>query len=322
VADEGPYHPSQDQLAISSAIDDALAGILPLSRLHDAALENAELWAELDALGPFAMTVSEELGGSGLGATEEALIVIALGRRLVSPTVLATIGAVHAKRDHASVIQGMTPRVAAAYRRADKVLIIEDPDAQLFLLREETHAALYRAPRPFDVLDDRYWLSSLCGVKTLGEPVASYDAAGLRRLRLLDAAALTGVAEAALEMAVDYARMREQFGRAIGSFQAVKHHCANMAIAARCARDQTSFAAVAIDQARPDAEFQVESALLTAGLAAIENASKNIQIHGGIGFSEEADPHLLLKRAQLLNTLAGGLEAAVARIGDLPPVTN
>src|SRR3546814_1614186 len=112
------------------------------------------------------------------------------------------------------------------------------------------------------------------------------------RLRLIDAAALAGIAQAALQMGVDYAGLREQFGRPIGTFQAVKHHCANMAIAARCARDQVSFAAVAIDEGRADAALQVESALFVAGTAAIENAGKNIQIHGGIGFSDEADPHL------------------------------
>nr|WP_277817133.1 acyl-CoA dehydrogenase family protein [Solimonas terrae] len=137
------------------------------------------------------------------------------------------------------------------------------------------------------------------------------------RLRLIDAAALAGVAQTALQMGVDYAGLREQFGRPIGSFQAVKHHCANMAIAARCARDQVSFAAVALDEGRADAALQVESALFVAGTAAIENAGKNIQIHGGIGFSDEADPHLLLKRARVLIAIAGGLEAANARIANI-----
>mgnify|MGYP002652792017 CR=1 FL=1 len=89
-----------------------------------------------------------------------------------------------------------------------------------------------------------------------------------------------------------------------------------MAIAARCARDQVSFAAVAFDEARDDAALQVESALFVAGTAAIDNAGKNIQIHGGIGFSDEADPHLLLKRAQVYVAVAGGLEAANERIAN------
>jgi alkylation response protein AidB-like acyl-CoA dehydrogenase len=118
-------------------------------------------------------------------------------------------------------------------------------------------------------------------------------------------------------MGVAYAGTRAQFGRPIGSFQAVKHHCANMAGAARRARDQTCFAAVALDEGRADAALQVECALFVAGSAALDNAGKNIQIHGGMGFSDEADPHLLLKRAQLLSTIAGGLEAANERIANI-----
>ena len=124
------------------------------------------------------------------------------------------------------------------------------------------------------------------------------------------------VAQAALDMSVAYALTREQFGRPIGSFQAIKHHCANMAIAARCARDLTTFAALAIDEERDDAAFQVESAVYVAGNAALENAGKNIQIHGGLGFSDEAVPHLLLKRTRLQLAIAGGLEAATERVAN------
>src|SRR3546814_7592323 len=105
-------------------------------------------------------------------------------------------------------------------------------------------------------------------------------------------------------MGVDYAGLREQFGRPIGTFQAVKHHCANMAIAARCARDQVSFAAVAIDEGRADAALQVESALFVAGTAAIENAGKNIQIHGGIGFSR-SEEHTSELQSLMRNSYAG-----------------
>jgi alkylation response protein AidB-like acyl-CoA dehydrogenase len=172
-------------------------------------------------------------------------------------------------------------------------------------------------PSTSNPIDDRHWLASLREVDGLAEPLARFDPAQTLRLRLIDAAALAGIGQAALDMAVAYAGIRSQFGRPIGTFQAVKHHCANMAIAARCARDQTSFASVAIDEGRPDAALQVECALFVAGTAALEIAGKNIQLHGGIGFSNEADPHLFLKRAQLLIAVAGGLEAANERIANI-----
>ena len=166
-------------------------------------------------------------------------------------------------------------------------------------------------------IDNELWLAGLREGTVCGEAVARFENSQLLRLRLIDAAALAGMAAAALDMAVGYAGIREQFGRPIGTFQAVKHHCANMAIAARCARDQTTFAAVALDEGREDAALQVECALSVAGTAALDNAGKNIQIHGGIGFSDEADPHLFLKRARLQLAIAGGLDATHERIANM-----
>jgi len=314
---ETRYHPNAEQRALASTIEESLAPLLPLSRLHASHSEDAQTWASLDDIGIFGISVTEEQGGSGLGAAEEALIVMALGQRLVAPAVVATIGAAHAPADKgAAGIRGR--RAAAAYRRGARTIIVEDAGADLVLVRDGSGAALYEldscSTRP---VDDRLWLAGLREASGLGEPIARFEAARLLRLRLIDAAALAGISQAAVEMAVAYAGTRAQFGRPIGSFQAVKHHCANMVSAARRARDQTCFAAVAIDEGRDDAALQVECALFVAGSAALDNAGKNIQVHGGMGFSDEADPHLLLKRAQLLITLAGGLEAANERIANI-----
>lgn len=221
-------------------------------------------------------------------------------------------------------------RVAAGYcffarrpegaRAGDKpVLFVEDTAANLLLVREASGARLFAYPSSSRVVDTQLWSSRLRQAEQLGEPLAQATPQQALRLRLIDAAALAGVARAALDMAVGYAGMREQFGRAIGSFQAVKHQCANMALAARLASDLVSFAAIAVDDERDDAALQVENAFFVAGSAAIDNCGKNIQVHGGIGFSDEADPHRLLKRARVLVEIAGGLEVALARIGELPP---
>jgi alkylation response protein AidB-like acyl-CoA dehydrogenase len=315
------YHPSPDQLALASTIEESLVPLLPISRLHASPMEDGRTWSSLDEIGIFGITASEAAGGSGLGAVEEALIAIALGRQLVSPSVLAAMGAAHAAPTAGTAaLKGR--RIAAGLQRGDRTVVVEDGTADLVLVRTPSGAGIYAtgtvatgsaASRP---LDRRLWLADLSECDLFGEPLARFDDSRLLRLRLIDAAALSGIAGTALDMAVSYAGTREQFGRPIGSFQAIKHHCANMAISASCARDQVSFAAVAVDDKRGDAVLQVECALWVAGSAALENAGKNIQIHGGIGFSDEADPHLLLKRAQLLITLAGGLEAANRRIAE------
>ena len=307
------YQPDTDQVALAEGFGEALADILPIARLHQAPAETDDIWTQLAELGLFGIGVAEDQGGSGLGVIEEALIVTELGRQLVSPSIIATLGAAH--------LPGHDPmanrRVAAAWRRDGRIVGVDLDGAELVLLREADGASLHAIEGMGPPIESQLWLAPLVEVRP-GAEIGRSDAAGLLRLRLIDAAALAGIARMTLDMAVAYAQVREQFGRPIGSFQAVKHHCANMAIAARGARDQVSFAAVAIADGRADAALQVDSAVLVAAKAAIGNAGLNIQVHGGIGFSDEADPHLAIKRAQLLTTIAGGIEQATDRIAGLP----
>ena len=307
------YLPCADQRAIADAFNDSVRALLPLERFHGPRGESDQTWAQLDDIGLFSIAVPENAGGSGLGAAEEALIAMELGRCLADPSVLATIGVTHAlpRLQEGSAIG---KRTAAGYRAGGRCILVADSGAEQVLLRSHDEAWLCPYPPDAKELDDGLWDARLecCGPP---DPEAvQFDPAGILRLRLNDAAALAGISAQALEMGVAYAKERHQFGRPIGSFQAVKHHCANMAIGARNAGDQVAFAAVAIDERQQDAELQVDCALLVAGMAALRNSGLNIQVHGGIGFSEEAYPHLLLKRSQVLVAIAGGLEAANARI--------
>jgi hypothetical protein len=148
----------------------------------------------------------------------------------------------------------------------------------------------------------------LARVRFEGAPavVVSRDAAGVRdRATLLAAAEAAGVAERALELSVDYGKVREQFGRPIGAFQAIKHRCADMAVRAEVARSAVTYAAVAIEEDVADAQLAVHGAKSLATDAAIMNSTDNIQNHGGIGYTWEADAHLYLKRARLLEHVLG-----------------
>ncbi len=120
---------------------------------------------------------------------------------------------------------------------------------------------------------------------------------------MLTCAQLLGVATAARDLAVDYATTREQFGRPIGSFQAIKHRAADMAIRVEMTSAQLDMAAIAVRDAAPDAGFQVAALARLAPRAALENARAGIQIHGGIGFSAEADAQLYVKQAHLLRQM-------------------
>ncbi len=303
------YHPTSDQLLLASELGGAIDALLPPARAQLGGAEGESIWERLAELGVLSACVAEDRGGSGLGATEQVLIATALGRRLAAPAVFATMATMGAAADLSG---GSEARIAAALP-GDAPLWVDEPGATLLLVRQADGATLHAMPDDRRTIDEDSWAARLV-TGPIGSPLVVLDDRTLLRLRLVDAAALAGIAGAVLDMAVDYAKLREQFGRAIGSFQAIKHHCANMAIAARSAQDLTNCAAVALDEGRAEAPRLIASAFLVAAHAAIDNAGLNIQIHGGIGFSAEAEPHLYLKRAQLLAGIGGGVGAATDRL--------
>jgi len=315
------FHPDTERRdLIAEAFSRPLDALLPLARLHRTDAE--EPWDALAELGIFGIAADPEIGGVGLGPAEEALLAMELGRRLAGPQVLATLMAVHCADDdaRARIVTGEA-RVAPAILSDRRLCVVDGVGAEWLIVRRDGEAALVAAstlsePNP---LDDDHWTAALTTHVPPHDDMPWASEAATRRVRLIEAAALCGIAACASEMAVAYAGLREQFGHPIGAFQAVKHHCANMAMAAMAARDATTFAAIAIEQHRADAAFQVEAALLLAIDAALGNARRNVQVHGGIGFSEEADPHLVVKRAHLLVEAAGGADAAAERVARAAP---
>jgi alkylation response protein AidB-like acyl-CoA dehydrogenase len=122
------------------------------------------------------------------------------------------------------------------------------------------------------------------------------------------------VCERALAMTVAYAKERRQFGTPVGAYQAVSHRCAQMLLDTECARAAVSFAAWAADA---DAELLPEAAAMAkiaASDAGRDVTAAAIQLHGGIGFTWEADVHWLYKRAQLDAALLGGARVHRARL--------
>lgn len=311
------FQPSSEQRALAASMHDAINAILPCERWHQADTEGTASWAELAALGIFLIAQPEEAGGLGLGAVEETLIAMRLGAQLAGPSVFATLGAVHAAPIEGQQLDADS-RVTAALIGTERTLIVPDPFASHALVRNGQNAHIVPIAALAPPATDNPWLDPIALSFEHGAICGDYDDQAVLRLALLDAAALAGLADCALSNAVEYSKIREQFGRPIGSFQAIKHHCANMAVAAHTAQDMVTFAAVAVDHGSPDAAFLVNSAFVTAAQAAVENAGLNIQIHGGMGFSAEANAHLIVKRAQMLVALGGGIEAALDRVACTP----
>jgi alkylation response protein AidB-like acyl-CoA dehydrogenase len=128
---------------------------------------------------------------------------------------------------------------------------------------------------------------------------------------LLAAAVQVGLGQGALDLAVVHAGERQQFGRPIGSFQALKHLLADAHAGLEVARSAVWSAAVTLDEEGPDADRAVAAARVVAGAASVASGKTCVQVHGGMGYTWELDAHLYLKRALVLDVGPGSVDAAV-----------
>jgi alkylation response protein AidB-like acyl-CoA dehydrogenase len=174
--------------------------------------------------------------------------------------------------------------------------------------------ALKRKPKPQASLDAGRRLADvkLAGVEVgpdalLGAEGDAWNvvARGLDRAAVVLAAEAVGVATAALERAVSYAKERVQFDRPIGSFQAISHKCADMLLHTETARSHTYYAAWALEEGAPDAHLAAASAKAAASDAVRIATNDSIQVHGGIGFTWEHDLHLFYRRGKFCEIYLG-----------------
>jgi alkylation response protein AidB-like acyl-CoA dehydrogenase len=127
----------------------------------------------------------------------------------------------------------------------------------------------------------------------------------MRRGAVGAAAEMLGAARRCLDMAVAYAKVREQFGQPIGSFQAIRHKCAEMLLEVENSHAAVYYAAWALDAKAEDAELAASVAKAYVGDAARRVCGEAIQVHGGIGFTWEYDLHFYVKRAKALEAMYG-----------------
>lgn len=313
--------PDGEEIEITNAAADFLAGAMPIERLHGAVPADMDgaLRRQLGDMGWFALALPEDGGGSGLSAVEHALFFREVGRLCGPVDLLAQVLAAFVAGDdlRTALISGEAG-VALATRDGGRLRLLGAPDAAYVLEVTPEGARLYAADdlraeaRPS--LDP---VTSMRLADPAATPLAEQPGSAVWQMGQLGAAAmLIGLAEAALDLIVDYAKVRETFGRKIGAYQAVRHPCADMALRAETARCQLWFAAAAIKEARSDAAIHLDAAKHLANQAAIANADSNIQLHGGIGVTDEHDAHLLLKHAWLLAKLFGSKRALLARLLD------
>lgn len=327
--------PSDEQRSIVASVQDLLAKAMPTLRVRELTDKDlSELdgfWRQVGELGWFGLGLAEDLGGTGYGLADEALMFRELGR-FVTPgpllsTVLGARVAAHGgagdlaarilggeeQIGHAVAVPGTELELGRHVRgevellnaARSSYLLVTSPDAAALV--PVTSCRDRRGAPPIEDVGSRE-LGVLDGAAA-AVVTADIDPVH-QRGQVLTTAMLVGICEATRDMATSYAKTRVQFGQPIGVHQAIKHRCADMAVGADAAVNQLLFAALSVVEGRVDAAFQVAAARVVADRAAMWNARENIQVHGGMGFTAECDAHLYVKRTHLLGRTFGGLRGA------------
>jgi len=297
-------------------------------------------WAELANLGLLGLHVPEELGGSGFGLPETLVVAEQMGRYLAPgpfvPTVItsAVLAAAGPDELQKRLLPGLADGsvigaaalggevtyadgtatgkagVVISGHLADVLLVPAGDD--VLVVEKSAGGVQARVPANLDqsrraarVTLDAATATVLPGARQLLTDVA----------RAVLAAEAVGVAAETTEQAAEYAKARQQFGRPIATFQAVKHHCANMLVAAELATAATWDAGRAGIGGGDQFSYTAAIAAVLAVPAAVGNANLNIQVHGGIGFTWEHDAHLYLRRAAAVAAVLDTEQAAIEVTG-------
>ncbi|MFJ4472924.1 acyl-CoA dehydrogenase family protein [Streptomyces sp. NPDC089424] len=285
------FQPTEEQRALRAALRQLLDrhfddGARRTAARRTAPVLDRALWRELGAAGFFALRLPEDRGGVGLGLPEAVLAFEEAGRALVPGPLVAThlaAGEVPGAADGTAVV--------AAVDAGGLVEWLTQADA----VRGDASGAV-----PLRSVDPLTPLHRVPGGRGAADPVAV----------LLTAAEQLGTAARTCELAAQHARTREQFGRPIGAFQAVQQLCARSLVRVEVARAAVYAAAVTADP------VDVAAARLLADEAAVRGARDCLQVHGGMGFTWEAEVHLHLKRSWVRTHRTGDItesEESLAR---------
>jgi alkylation response protein AidB-like acyl-CoA dehydrogenase len=315
------------QAAARQLLDDRSGTAEVRAHLAGGLASDPALWSSMVDQGWCAVAVPEDQGGLGLGWVEAAVLLEEVGRHLApvpfAPQLL-TIAAVVGRPEHRDLLDRLvagtavgtvawTPRAGVlavvgddsprltgrlgpveAASMAD-VAVVVAPDGA-YLVDLEAHGRPPAEPA-MDLTRTLSWLT------LEGTPATRLGGAELSaRLGALGAVAtsslLLGGSDRVLELATGYAKDRIQFGVPIGSFQAVKHRCADMLVDVEGMRSATWYAAWAVATDEPGWELAASTAKVWCGDASKRVMASGLQVHGGIGFTWEHDLHLFIKRAQ------------------------
>ena len=327
---------SEDQLLFQASVRDFLTAEVTPARIR-AGWETADgrdpaLWQQLAQMGLPGLTVPEEFGGLGMSELDFVLLAQECGyAALPEPLVHTALVAVPLlRRVGAQLAATWLPRIAAGEAKVvvglEQNLLVEDAHvADLVLLQrgeawyaltpqqvELRHNESVDPSRRLFAVDIKEGSQPFCS----GPEAAALTVAALDRGALGCAAQALGLAQRMVDMTVAYSRDRQQFGKPIGSFQAVKHLMANVAVRLEYARAPVHRAAYSLAHDQSGAMCAVSHAKLMACEAANLAAKHSIQVHGAMGYTWEVDLHIYMKKAWALANTWGDTAFHKARIAD------
>ena len=313
---------TEEQLAFRDAVRDLLDKECPPAAVRDAWTNDTgrtkAAWAQLAEMGVLGILAPESAGGLALTDLDLVLLLEETGRAgLPEPIVEHAAVGIPLLDDARSAVSGDVT-ITAVF--SERMVVPFGDTADLFLLHED--GVLYLAERAQVTLSPR---TSVDGTRRLmaveWEPSRSERLGSERapltfdRGALATAAQLCGLAARMIDMTVEYATQRTQFGQPIGSFQAVKHHLADARIALEFARPLVYRGAWSIVNDDAGRSLHVSMAKAKASAAALLAGRKALQCHGAIGYSFEYDLHLFLKRAWALAAAWGDARWHRERVG-------
>jgi len=323
---------SDDQQEIKDTAHSLLEARSPMTRVRELAEAGGyddALWAEVTELGWPGIAVAEEHGGQGLGMVELAAVLEELGYACAVTPMLGTVLAAEAIGHAGSAAQrdrwlpglaaGESTGAVGVERDGVAELVADGPPAAVIVVVDEAAgearavAADEAEVTATETIDPTRSYARVAAPAGAGEPLESADAVRDRAAVALSAE-LVGLCQRALDMTIAYVKDRRQFGVPIGAFQAVQHTAAEMLRHTEAARSATYYAAWTADAEPERLPLASSMAKVAASDASRAVTASAIQLHGGIGFTWEADVHWLFKRAQIGSRLFGGAAAHRARV--------
>ncbi|MEE2031503.1 acyl-CoA dehydrogenase family protein [Rhodococcus chondri] len=273
-----------------------------------------KVWQRLAETGVNGLLIAEEHDGLGADAVDLVVAVEQLGRHAVPGPVVETVAVAPA------LLSAVAPERLAALAEGSLATVAATPHApfavdadaaDLVLLVDGDTVSLGTAGEARNSVDQSRRLYPVTAAEQLGTVgfEAAFDLGALAT-----AAQLQGLGRTLLDSTVEYAQQRKQFGRAIGSFQAIKHHLAEVAVALEMARPLLHGAALSVRDGSPTASRDVSAAQVACGDAAYLAARVALQVHGAIGYTQEHDLSLWLTKVRALVTAWGTPDVHRARV--------